>query len=389
MKLKLDNDKRMKNIIKLSLLSAILVACNQTEVTPLEELYQERDSLSQVQNRVSERLRTIEEEIIALDSTRRLTTITTMTLKSAPFDHFFQVYGTIEASKSISIFPETSGIIKRIAVDEGQQVAAGQLLLEMDGKIIEKNINEVETSLDLATTLYEKQKKLWLEEKIGSEVQYLQAKNNKESLESRLATLREQLRMTKIRAPFSGVVDDIFPKEGEMASTAMAVLRLVNLSDVYINADVSEAYVGRITKGTKANVYLRNLDKTFESEVVQVGQFINPANRTFRVQIAVNEETNLLKPNMMASVSINDYHTDNAITVPNSLIQQTPDGQNFVYVARVFEEEFGEIERVMVEIGMSHDNVTEVTSGLQSTDILVNKGSRSVQRGQRVRIVEG
>jgi membrane fusion protein (multidrug efflux system) len=163
-------------------------------------------------------LRTIEEEIIALDSTRRLTTITTMTLKSAPFDHFFQVYGTIEASKSISIFPETSGIIKRIAVDEGQQVAAGQLLLEMDGKIIEKNINEVETSLDLATTLYEKQKKLWLEEKIGSEVQYLQAKNNKESLESRLATLREQLRMTKIRAPFSGVVDDIFPKEGEMAS---------------------------------------------------------------------------------------------------------------------------------------------------------------------------
>jgi membrane fusion protein (multidrug efflux system) len=141
----------------------------------------------------------------------------------------------------------------------------------------------------------------------------------------------------------------------------MAVLRLVNLSDVYINADVSEAYVGRITKGTKANVYLRNLDKTFESEVVQVGQFINPANRTFRVQIAVNEETNLLKPNMMASVSINDYHTDEAITVPNSLIQQTPDGQNFVYVVRIFEEEFGEIERVMVEIGMSQDNVTEVT----------------------------
>jgi membrane fusion protein (multidrug efflux system) len=334
-------------------------------------------------------LRNIEQEIISQDSTRRLTTITTRPLSTQPFDHYFTVYGTIEASKSINVYPESSGTIERIAIREGQQVAAGQLLVEMDGRIIEKNIKEVETSLDLATTLYEKQKKLWLEEKIGSEVQYLQAKNNKESLESRLATLRQQLRMTKIRAPFSGVVDEIFPKAGEMATPAMAVLRLVNLSDVYITADISEAYVGRITKGTHAKVYLSNLEKTFDSDVVQVGQFINPANRTFKVQIAVNEETNLLKPNMMASVSINDYHTDEAITVPNSLIQQTPNGQNFVYLVRVFEEEFGEIERVMVDIGMSYNDVTEVTGGLKSTDVLVDKGSRSVQTGQRVRIVEG
>jgi len=379
----------MQRFLTLAVLATLAWACStkSTEQTELTKLVHERDSLAALQSQVGNRLRELEVEIMAQDTMSRLTAVTTLPLQITTFKHFFNVYGTVEAAKSISLFPESSGTILNILVNEGQTVAAGQLLAELDGKVLEKNIAEVQTNLDLATTIYQKQKKLWEEERIGSEVQYLQAKANKEGLESRLASLKQQQRMTKVRAPFSGVIDEIFPKVGEMANPAQPLMRLVNLSEVYISADVSEAYVGTIAKGTAARVSVGSLDKTFDSKIVQVGQFINPNNRTFKVQIGLDGGSkNEFKPNMMASVEICDYTADSAIVVPNSLLQQTPQGQNFVYVINPLSDGLGKVERVMVEVGKSHNEQTEVRSGLTTNQILVNKGSRSIKVGQTVKI---
>lgn len=378
----------MKRILTIASVAALAWACENEQTSDLDKLYHERDSLVTVQNTVGARLREIETEITTLDSTRSLTTITTLDLQLKPFEHYFQVYGTIEASKSISLYPESNGTIERIYVSEGQKVAEGQLLMELDSKIIQKNIDEVKANLELAQTLYEKQRKLWVEEKIGSEVQYLQAKTNKESLESRLELLQQQLRMTKVRAPFGGVVDEIFPKTGEMAMAGQPVIRLINLSDVYLSADVSEAYVGTIGAGTEAEVYISSLDKTISSKVLQVGQFINPGNRTFKVHVGLDKQSNLYKPNMMASINLRDYHVDSTIVVPNRLIQQTPQGENFVFIVKPYKEGFGEVERIMVEVGRSYKESTEVTAGLSANVVLIDRGSRSVKDGQHVQIVK-
>ena len=378
----------MKKIITIASIAAFAWACESEQKTTLDKLYHERDSLVTVQSTVGARLREIETEINTLDSTRSLTTITTLDLQPKTFEHYFQVYGTIEASKSISLYPEANGTIQRIYVSEGQKVSEGQLLIELDSKVIEKNIDEVKANLELAKTLYEKQRKLWVEEKIGSEVQYLQAKTNKESLESRLEVLQQQLRMTKVRAPFGGVVDEIFPKTGEMALAGQPVIRLINLSDVYLSADVSEAYVGTIGNGTDAEVYISSLDKTIASKVIQVGQFINPSNRTFKVHVGLDGQSNLYKPNMMASINLRDYHADSAIVIPNRLLQQTPQGENFVYIVKPFKEGFGEVERVMVGVGQSYKESTEIVSGLSANEVLIDRGSRSVKNGQHVQIVK-
>jgi len=378
----------MKSIFAMAAV-ALLVACNSNSSSnnaDLELLFAERDSLALLQSDIADRLRELENEIIAKDSTRRFHSVTVLDIVPQPFKHYFQVYGTIQASKSISIYPETNGIISKIYVSRGQKVSQGQLLVELDGNVLGRNITEIKTSLELATILYEKQRKLWFDEKIGSEVQYLQAKNNKESLETRLATLEAQYKMTRLRAPFSGVIDEIFPKEGEMASAMQPLIRLVNLSDVYISADVSEAYVGQISRGTKALATLTSINHSVESEVVQVGSFINPTNRTFKVEVALPEKNELYKPNMLASVNLLDFVTDSAIVVPSSIIQQSPSGENFVYVLNKIANDLGEVKRVDVEIGLTYENATHVKSGLAPGDLLINKGSRSVKDGQRVRV---
>lgn len=354
--------------------------------TELDKLKEERDSLSQVQKEVSLRLKAIEGQLMKLDSNKKVATVTAIDVEPKDFRHFFRVYGIVESNQSISLYAETSGKINSIRIKRGQHVAKGQLLAEIDSKILHKNIEEIKTSLELAEKLYNKQSKLWLEENIGSEVQYLEAKNNKESLEKKLATLQAQLALTRVRAPFSGVIDEIFPKVGEMASPQMPMFRLVNLSDVYLTASISEAYVGKVLSGTKAMVEFSSLGTKLESEVVRVGSYINPDNRTFNVNIALKKDNNF-KPNMMASVDIEDYSVDSAIVVPSRLIMENTSGQSYVYVYENPASEFSKVKKVNIIRGVSYDGETEVLEGLTSDLMVVDKGSRSVKDGQRVKLV--
>lgn len=382
-----NNNKTMKNFLQIGLLTAVLVACNQPEDnSELGKLKAERDSLNTVQTEVTERIKEIDVELAKRDSTKKLYTVTTLNIQSKSFEHYFTVYGVVESNKSISLFAETSGRIMSINVKKGQSVAKGQLLAKLDSKVLEQNIEEVKKSLELADEIYKKQSRLWLEENIGSEVQYLEAKNNKESLETRLATLRAQLAMTRVRAPFSGVVDEIFPKVGENASPQMAMFRLVNLSDVYLTAAVSEAYVGKVTSGTPVEVLFRSLDKKFPSEIIRVGSFINPDNRTFEVNIGIDKEGEF-KPNMMGSVDIQDYSTEKAIVVPSRLVMENTQGESYVYVCAAADDDICTVKKVIIEPGMSYQGETEVLSGINAGDQVVDRGSRSIKDGQKVRIV--
>ena len=376
----------MKKIFYYIVPLALLAACQPEDTSTLAKLRLEKDSLSVVQKDLNNLIKNIDAQIEELDSNHNLHTVSVYKLERRNFKHYFKVYGKVESNQSISLYSETSGRIEKISVRRGQKVNKGQLLASIEASVTEQNIAEVKTSLELANEIYKKQSKLWLEEKIGSEVQYLEAKNQKESLDRKLATLQAQLAMSKVRAPFNGVIDEIFPKDGEMASPQMAMFRLVNLGDVYLTASVSEAYVGTIQTGTKAKVTFQSIDYQVENTVSRVGNYINPDNRTFDVNIDLENNT-MFKPNMMGSVDIEDYSKDNAIVVPTRLIMENTQGESYIFVYSNPEDKISVVKKTFIKIGMSYQGETEILSGLEGKEILVDKGSRSVKDGQKVKRV--
>lgn len=378
-----------KQHLLIALLGLTLVACQKPAGgnSELNKLVAERDSLASLKGTITARLLELEATIAKEDTTTRLLQVTAIAAQRQKFERYFEVYGTIEAEKNAQLYAETGGLITEILVKEGQQVAAGTVLVTLDGTVLLRNIDEVKTQLSLVAALFAKQERLW-NQQIGSEVQYLEAKNRKESLESRLATLEAQHRMTRIKAPFAGVVDQIYPKRGEMAGPQMPILRLVNLAEVHINADVSEAYVGQLKKGTPVLVEIPNTGYKFESEITTVGQFIKPENRTFRIQIRVPNEKGIFKPNLLTSIKIRDYATDSAVVVNNSLLLQTPTGADYVFIAKKEGGDKALVTKIPVQAGKSYNGLTEILTGLTGTELIVAKGARSVKDGQRVQITE-
>lgn len=300
------------------------------------------------------------------------------------FAHFIEVQGNVESDKNVSVAPEMNGIILRINVERGQTVSQGQVIAEIDAEPIRKNIAELETRLDLAKTTFERQENLW-KQQIGSEMQYLQAKNTKEALERSLEGLKAQLKKAYVKSPISGVVDELFMKQGEMANPAMPLARVVNLSEVQIKADVSEAYVPNVRKGDEVIVSFPSLQKEIPVKISNVGQFIEPANRTFKVEMKLANKDGFLKPNTLAVVKIKDFGQKNAIVIPTFLIQQSTDGQEFVFVVRQNDKK-NTVAKVLIKTGKSYGGETLVTEGLQVGDILVSKGYNEVTDGEEVNI---
>ena len=378
----------MKNALYISFVMALLVACSPQEAdkSKLGILKTEKDSLVDLQRTLTQRIKVIDKELSSLDTTVKHSTVTTIGIKPTTFKHFFKVYGVVESNKAITMYSEAAGKIDDIKVERGQKVKKGQLLAVIDASVLMQSRAELETALELAEEIYQKQKTLWIDEKIGSEVQYLEAKNKKESLERKLATVNAQIAMTRIKAPFSGVIDEIFPKEGEMASPQSEMFRLVNLNEVYLTASVSEAYVGKVKVGTPAVVKFTSLGTTLETEVVRVGNYINPNNRTFDINISLDKNTNF-KPNMMGSVDLEDYSVENVLVVPSRIIMENTAGKSYVYVFNNKGADLGNVSKTIIEIGKSYNGQTEILSGLTGDEMIVDKGARSVKDGQKVKLV--
>jgi len=375
----------MKKVLLIAPL-AFIAACSQPAVEgDLQTLTAQRDSIKTVVDGLNAQITDLDAAIAALDTTASYDAVTAFEVNPDLFYHYFEVFGTVEADKSINLFPLNSGKVERIHVKAGQKVSQGQLLVSLDTDLMESSLKELETALALAQTVFNKQQKLWIDEQIGSEIQYLQAKNNYDALVQKLQTLKEQMAMSEVRAPFAGTIDEVFAKVGELAAPQMPAVRLVNTSGVYVKADVPESYANRVKVGTPANVAFTSMDFEVAAEVLQVGQFIQAGNRTFSINVSLPADPGSVKPNQMVHVALQDYRNDAALAVPSSLIQQDVEGNDFVFVLQN-KGAYSEVAKVFVKTGLSYEGRTEIKSGIEAGAQLVDKGSRSVRTGQRVHV---
>jgi membrane fusion protein (multidrug efflux system) len=311
-------------------------------------------------------------------------TVTSIKAEINDFNHYLEVQGIVKADQTIELHAEMGGTVTAILVKEGQNVSKGQILATLDSDVIDNSVLQLETQLALATTTYERQTRLW-EQNIGSEIQYLQAKAQKESLENNMKSLKAQARKMKIIAPFSGIIDQIFAKAGEQTSPQMPFLRLVNLNKVYVESEVTETYLKAIKKGTEVLLNFSSIGVSIESSISQVGNFINPNNRSFKTRIDLENPNNELKANLLADIKINDFKAT-GIVIPSRLVQKDSNDQTFVYTIEPNGSNHKVIKTYLTE-AMNYNNLSFISEGLLPTSILVDKGARLINNNEDVKLV--
>jgi len=299
------------------------------------------------------------------------------------FQHFIQVQGTVESDNNILIPAQSNGVVKKILVRQGDRVSQGQLLAELDAAILERGIDELTHSLQLVTTIFERQERLW-KKNIGSELEYLQAKNNKESLEKKLETLEEQHKLTRILAPINGTVDDVLIKEGEMAAAGRGTIRIVQLSRLKITVSLSENHISRILANQPVKVQIPVVGREMDLKIDSVSQVIDPNNRTFQINIRIPAQEKELKPNMLAVVIISDYSNPEALVVPQNVVQNTG-ADHFLFVAE--EQNNGWIaRRRTVTLGENYAERVEIREGLSPGELVITFGYQTLADSQTVSI---
>lgn len=381
----------MKKLVYLSLFITLLAACSQQSVKvegELGTLIQKRDSIKAMKDSISTVLAAYEAKIAALDTNKKLQLVTLQETKTQTFEHYFTVYGEVNTDRMAMVNTETQGKLESIKVQEGDRVSKGQVLAVQNADVIRKNIAELENRLELAQTVFERQERLW-KKNIGSEIEYLRAKNDRDALKKSLQTAQEQLSMAVVKAPFSGVVDEVFPKEGELAAPGSPLLRLINLDDVYIKADVSENYIGKVKEGDTVEVKIPNADnEIIRTTVARIGDFINPANRTFKIRLNIPNKKGDLKPNMLAEIHIRDYVNDSTVVIPENLILLGAQDKRYVFVATLGEDDLAEVKKQPVQVGLMYKNNVEILKGLSGGEFIVDKGARSIQAGEFVQVTK-
>ena len=381
----------MKNILTLLAISIFLAACGSTgsneipnDVEGLKSMLKAKES--QVLNLKTE-IDTIKARISKIDPDfmkKEIPVVDLIELQKEDFKHFVEVQGSIDAGESKFVSSEMPGKIVRLYVKEGSRIKKGQLLASIDAENIKKSIDELNTSLGLAKDLYERQKRLW-EKNIGSEVQYLQAKNNMERLEKSLETAQISLGKSRVYAPLSGTVARLVSKEGEFASPGAPILHVISTSKVKIKADTPEVYLKAVKRRDLVRVKVPVLELEKEVPVYRIGQIINENNRTFEVEVRLDNPGNVLKPNLLALLYINDYTAEDAVSVPLELIQQDLSGKSFVFAVEELENKFY-VNKKMIETGIAYDGKIEVTNGLEGTEKLITTGAQYLAEGEEVAI---
>lgn len=371
--------KKIKVLAVLPLLFLLSCADDDKEAK-LQELQDQKQELEI-------KIEKLKKEIAAEGNTSNniFTLVETETINPETFRHYIEVQGNVETDNNILIPAEKAGLVKRIYVDEGDKVKKGELLAEIDDVITKSTIDEVENGLDLAKIVYERQKRLW-DKKIGSEIEFLQAKNNKENLEKKLETLYESYNKRNITSPIDGVVDKIVIKEGEMAIAGVGAIRVVQLTSLKIVANLSEKYITSVKKGDTVNITFPGGGICCVKTIDAVSQVINPDTRTFQVEVDLSKEQNNLKPNMLAVLDIYDYTAENAIAIPLNIIQEK-DNEKFLFKA-VKDGDKWIAKKQLVKTGLYQDDQIEVIEGLTFGDMVVTVGYQSLSDGDVIKIQE-
>ena len=381
----LHNFTLMKHLFSLLVLTLVLsCGTSDKESQSLTELKTKKAALKEQIDRMGTELKEIEMAISELDTLKKLMSVTSIKAEVKDFNHYVEVQGTVKADQTIDLHAEMGGTVTAILVKEGQNVSKGQLLATLDSEVIDNSVLQLDTQLSLATTTFERQARLW-EQNIGSEIQYLQAKAQKEGLENSVKSLKAQARKMKIIAPFSGIIDQIYAKTGELTSPQKPFLKLVNLSKVYIESEVTETYLNSIKKDTKVLLNFRSIGTSVEASVSQVGNFINPSNRSFKMRIDLKNPNNELKANLLADIKINDFSA-NGTVIPTRLVQRDRDNKTFVYTIEAKENNYKVVKTYVTEV-MNYDNQSYISDGLIPNSILVDKGARLVNNNEEVTLV--
>ncbi|GHC42809.1 efflux RND transporter periplasmic adaptor subunit [Ulvibacter litoralis] len=386
----------MKKII-LILLTAITVAsCGGDgksldaiiESGNLEAIHTKRNEIVAEQIEINNKIKQIDVAIAKLDTVKKLPLVTAFEAKQKPFNHFLELQGNVETKKNIILYPEYSGLLTRVYVKEGQKVTKGQLLASIDDGGLSQQVAQMEVQANLAKTTFERQQRLW-EQKIGSEIEYLQSKANYEGQQKSINQMRSQVAKTSIRAPFSGIIDDVKSEQGTVVSAGQSeVFRLVNLNDMYIEVEIPESYLSDVVPGKTVEVNFPVLNETIQTKVSQVGNYINPGNRTFKIEVNVPNKAGNIKPNLTAKVKINDYTNPEAILIPQSVISENADGEQYVYVTtRTGDSNEATANRKIVVTGKTEGDFVEINSGISKGDTIISEGARSVKEGQTVKIL--
>lgn len=348
------------------------------------ELASLKTELNTIQNRIELLEKELEnsQDSKSIQSYKSLVTI--KELKPEPFNHYIEINGNVEAVNAAFISPEMSGQIKNIYVKEGEHVNEGKLLAKLNTSMIEKSMDEINTGLKLATTIFTKQKNLW-DQNIGSEIDYLTAKNTKEALEDKLETVKAQLDLAFIKAPFDGIIDNVIQKEGELATPGMQMMELVSLAKLNINADMAESYLPFVHKGDKVELSFPSFPELdMEVPIHRIGNIINPNNRTVSIQLQINNKNGMLKPNGLALIRINDFSSDATLVVPSIIIKQDIKG-SFLYVA----EQANSLlvsKKKYVKTGVSFKDQTMIVEGLSVGEKVIIEGYNLISDGSEIKI---
>jgi RND family efflux transporter MFP subunit len=364
----------MKKLISLLVIIFLIVSCKSgsDNNANLEKLKQERDKLS--------------EQIAKLEAAQNqgnnnpATPVSIEVLKKQPFSHYIEVQGRIDGNENIGVSPRTVGVVTKISVVEGDHVRKGQVLAELDAEVLKQNLKDLQNQLEFVTDLYEKQKNLW-EQKIGSEVQYLTAKNNMESIQNKIATVQDQIKMSSITAPIDGTVEEIPIKVGQLATAGLPAFRVINFSKAKVVAEVGEAYSAKINTGDQVRIYLPDYNEELEQRVTFASKYINPTNRTFTVEAELNPNENVYRANMIAVLRIKDYLNPSVIALPQNYIQSSKAEGQFVYVASS-ENGKNVARKKYVKSGVTYNGLTELLSGLEEGDKLITAGYKDLYDGQ-------
>lgn len=386
----------MKQTILLTTIAALLASCGSgPTANDVAKKLAERDSLKTIYLKTGKQLKEIEDWLALNDSTanRSLPLVTSLALEPQSFTHYIDVHGVVKADESAALYAIAGGRVADIRVKAGDRVSAGQVLITMDNDMVQKQIEQARAGADLARTAFDKQKRLW-DQHIGSEIQFLQAKTQKEQAEAALATLQEQQRITNVTAPFNGVVDEVMARVGDMAAPTMPLARVVNLNSVQLEADVSESYLRQVKAGAPVTVTFPSIGETFDAPLTHVGEYIDPANRTFKVHLVAPKSEAYMRPNLLGDLSIRDQHTDSALVVPSSCILEEMDGHSYVFVlgpapqGRFVKDNEAVARKVLVTRLSEYKGMTHVegeqAGTLKPGDHIVLEGAKNVSDGQTV-----
>nr|OFY21902.1 MAG: hypothetical protein A2W98_05555 [Bacteroidetes bacterium GWF2_33_38]OFY91744.1 MAG: hypothetical protein A2236_05885 [Bacteroidetes bacterium RIFOXYA2_FULL_33_7]HBF87460.1 efflux RND transporter periplasmic adaptor subunit [Bacteroidales bacterium] len=312
------------------------------------------------------------------------TAVTILEVKKDTFNHFIEVQGKVDGDQNVVANPKTPGVITQIFVNVGDHVSSGQVLAQLDDQILAQTMKELKVSLEFLTEIYNKQKNLW-DQKIGSEIQYLSAKNNKESLENKLKTLQEQLDMYKITSPINGTIEEIGVKIGQMVSPGLMVpFRVINFSKIKVVADVSEGYSDKIKKGNELIIKFPDINREVKAKVDFASRYINPVNRTFLIEAYLNPSEMEYRANMLATIQIKDYVSTEVYKLPINLILSS-ETEKYVFVAK--KEANGWLaKKQTVKIGQTYNGICEVTSGLEDGDKVLTSGLLEIEDGDLVKL---